>query len=102
MTRYLFAVVLTLGVAGAATDASACRWFGTQFECGLGKSEVVLGTQTEAEPTYSRSFHPSHFQGVWHTTDDRTAYAPPVRIELQNIGADPSLCRRFGNETYCY
>ena len=26
----------------------------------------------------------------------------PLRLELQNFSGDPSLCRKFGNETYCY
>jgi len=102
MSRQVFAVVLTLGFACASTEALACHWFGTQLECALGRSELVLGTQTETEPTDARSVRPLPFQGGGRTADRHTVHAPPLRIELQNVGADPSLCRRFGDETYCY
>jgi len=34
--------------------------------------------------------------------DDHAASRRPFEIELQDFGADPSLCRKIGNETYCY
>jgi len=34
--------------------------------------------------------------------DDDAASRRPFEIELQDFGTDPSLCRKIGNETYCY
>ena len=46
MTR-LVPVVMALGLlAAAAPSTAACRWFGTQLECDLGGSQVLIGTQT--------------------------------------------------------
>jgi hypothetical protein len=33
---------------------------------------------------------------------ERLRLGDRVRIEVQDIGTDPSLCRRIGNEGYCY
>lgn len=97
-------VVTVLGVVIAGGPASAtCRWFGTQIECKLGASQLVIGTQTAAEPSYTRSFRPRPFHGGSGLPGDHgAAPAPPLRIELQDVAVDPSLCRRIGNETYCY
>jgi hypothetical protein len=102
--RGLSRLVLTLlGVLIAGGPASAtCRWFGTQIECGLGGSRVVIGTQTAVEPSYARSFRPRPFHGGGGLPDDGAAPAPPFRLQLQDVGVDPRLCRRIGNETYCY
>src|SRR6476661_5719584 len=55
MTR--FPVLIMVGVLAAAPRASsACQWFGTQLECDLGASRVVIGTQAAEQPTYARSF----------------------------------------------
>src|SRR5437899_661578 len=49
MTRFLLAL-MALGLFGATPQASAaCRWFGTQLECDLGESQVLIGTQKMAE-----------------------------------------------------
>jgi len=97
-----FALVLTaLGLLGAATRApAACRLFGTQLECDLGGSQLLIGTQAEAAPAYAGALRPRLLQagGV----DNRPLPRWPFRLELQNVGVDPSLCRKIGNETYCY
>lgn len=79
----------------------ACRWFGTQLECDFGARRVLIGTQAADEPTYVRPFRPQAFNGGDGLVDHRTP-GRPLELELQNIGADPRLCRRIGNETYCY
>ena len=91
-----------LGVLAIGTPASACRWFGTQIECRLGQNAVVIGTQAAEEPSYVAPLRPQALHGEDGLSDDRVAIVRPFQLDLQNIGADPSLCRRIGNETYCY
>ena len=101
MTR--LPILLMVGVLAAAPRASAaCRWFGTQLECDLGARRVVIGTQAAEEPTYARSFPIRSFHGDSAFPDDHAASRRPFEIELQDFGADPSLCRKIGNETYCH
>jgi hypothetical protein len=38
--------------------SAACRWFGTQLECDLGGSQVLIGTQELAEPVYAGALTP--------------------------------------------
>ena len=95
--------LIVLGVLAAAPHAAAaCRWFGTQLECDLGVGRVVIGTQTAGEPTYVRPFGPQSFHGNDGLLDHHAALRLPFEVELQDIGADPRLCRKIGNETYCY
>ena len=101
MTR--LPILLMVGVLAAAPRASAaCRWFGTQVECDLWGSRVVIGTQAAEEPTHAGSLPIRSFHGNRGFPDDHTASRHPLEIELQDFGADPSLCRKIGNETYCY
>ena len=94
-------VLMALVLLGAATEApAACRWFGTQLECDLGGSQLLIGTQAAPAPAYSSALRPQPLQGG--DVDDRPLPRWPLRLELQNVGVDPSLCRRIGNETYCY
>jgi hypothetical protein len=97
-------VAMLLGVLIAASPVSAaCGWFGTQLECDLAGRQVVVGTQTADEPTYARSLHLQALQGhAEGILDERDTSRSPFRVELQNVGRDPSLCRTIGNETYCY
>ena len=96
-------VLIMVCVLAAASHASAARrWFGTQLECDLAANRVVVGTQAADEPTYARSFRPQAFHGDDRLLDDRAAAGLPFELKLQDIGADPSLCRTIGNETYCY
>ena len=100
MTRVV-AIAMTLGLL-AATPGAACQWLGTQLQCDLGGSRVVIGTQAEDEPSAVTSFRPFAFDGGYALFGDGTTPARRFRIDLQNIGADPSLCRRISDETYCY
>jgi len=100
MMRFAF-VLMALVLLGTATEApAACRWFGTQVECDLGGSQLLIGTQATPAPAYARSLRPQLLQGG--DPDDRPPSRWPLRLEFQNVGVDPSLCRRIGNETYCY
>jgi hypothetical protein len=102
MMRFLPALAM-FALLGAATNARAsCRWFGTQLECPLPSSQLLLGTQVAPEPSYVGGFRPLGLQGSADILNHRAAPKWPFAFELQNIGADPSLCRKFGNETYCY
>jgi hypothetical protein len=95
-------VLIVLGTLAAASRAVACQWFGTQLECDLRSSRVVIGTQAADEPTYVQPFRPPSLQRDGKIVDHRATPGRPFEIELQSIGADPRLCRRIGNETYCY
>ena len=102
MTRFLL-VLLALWMLGTAPRAAAaCRWFGTQLECDLGGSQMVIGTQVAPEPAYAEPLRSQPFQGSSVVLGDRVATEWPFRLEIQNFGADPTLCRKFGNENYCY
>jgi hypothetical protein len=102
MTRFLFAL-MALGLLGAAPQASAaCRWFGSQLECDLGGSQLLVGTQASAEPAYAGAVRPQPVQGRDELLDHGAVPERPLRLDLQNVGVDPGSCRRIGNETYCY
>ncbi len=99
--RAPFLVVLGM-LTTACPVYAACGWFGTQLECDLGASQVVIGSQVADAPIRATSsFPPQHFQGT-NRFLERLAPDQPLRLELQAIGADPSLCRKIGNESYCY
>ena len=101
MRRFALVLLMALCVLGAATRApAACQRFGTQLECDLGGSQLLLGTQAEPAPSYAGALRPQMLQGG--DVDERPLPRWPFRLELQNVGVDPSLCRRIGNETYCY
>src|SRR5262245_9320671 len=91
-----------IGVLAIGTPASACRWFGTQIECRLGWNPVVIGTQAAEAPSYVAPLPLHGFHGDDGLSQDRVAVSRSFQIDVQNIGADPRLCRRIGNETYCY
>ena len=100
MMRFVL-VLMALVLLGTATEApAACRRFGTQLECALGGSQLLIGTQAEAAPAYAGAPRPQLLQGG--DLDFRPRPRWPFRLELQNVGVDPSLCRKIGNETYCY
>ena len=101
MTR-LASAVMALGLLATATPSSAgCRWFGTQLECALGGSQVLIGTQTEDEPAYLRPFPQEGLHGGGALLPDRVAPDRPFQIELQNVGPDPYRLRReIGGEAY--
>jgi len=100
--RFLPAL-LALGLLSAAANApAACRSFGTQVVCALGGSQLSIGTQTAVEPTYATTVRPLPFNGSPALLDNSTLLGRPFRLELQNIGVEPDLCRKIGNEAYCY
>ena len=94
-------LLMTAALAIAPRGSAACRPFGTQLECDVETSRVVIGTQTGAQPTRSPSFPCFSFAGDECFRNDP---APPraLQVQLQDIGTDPQLCRKIGNETYCY
>ena len=101
----LIAISVMSGLAllgGALPANAACGWFGTQLECGLGAGQVVVGTQVAEHPAYGARFRPQPLQGGGALVRDLARLDRRMRLELQDVGADPSLCRRVGNETYCY
>jgi hypothetical protein len=98
MKATIFVALIAVGLAAAGPASAACRRFGTQIDCALGESRLVIGTQAEPEPRYATSLRPQAFHGDGAFRDDRTARSRlPAR--LQDIGNDPSLCRRIGNES---
>ena len=99
-TRLGLVIVASL-LAVTPSAHATCGWFGTQLDCGLGAGQIVFGTQASQEPAYATSMRPSGFQ-YHRRLLDRSPAATPFRLELQNIGSDRTLCRRFGNECYCH
>ena len=94
-------LVMAAVLAIAPRVSAACRSFGTQLECDVGSKRVVIGTQARPQPTCAPSLSVLSFAGdVCLPTEP----APPheLRIQLQDVGTDPPLCRKIGNETYCY
>ena len=94
-------LVLAAVLAIAPRASAACRPFGTQLECDVGSKRVVIGTQAAAQPACARSFPLLSFAGDDCSQND-PAPAHEMRIQLQDVGTDPQLCRTIGNETYCY
>ena len=91
-----------VGLLSFASHASAaCQWFGSQLECDAGMSRLRIGTQV-SEPVYATRFRPRAFLGTGRLLGDPTPPARTLRLDLQNVGAQPDLCHRLGNETYCY
>jgi hypothetical protein len=103
MIRKVPVLIMVCVLAAASRASAGCLWFGTQLDCDLAASQVVIGTQAADEPTVSRSFWPRPFHGTDRRLDDRAASALPFALELQDIDADPSpFCRNIGNEADCY
>ena len=93
-------VLIVAGLLGASSAHARCGIFGTQVECGLGTGVAVVGTQVADEADASVRFH--SLQGSARPFLERARPEDRVLIEVQNVGTDPSLCRRIGNEGYCY
>src|SRR3989454_4343100 len=91
-------VLMALVLLGTATEApAACRRFGTQLECDLGGSQLLIGTQAAPAPAHTNSLRPQLLQGG--DLDDRPPPPRPLPLEFQNVRVDPSLCPRRGNQT---
>ena len=95
-------MLIVLGVlAGPLRADAACHWYGTQLDCRLGDARFVIGSQT-AEPTRdATSLRPQTLQGDGRLLTRRAA-PTAFGLTVQDVGTDPSLCRRIGNEGYCY
>jgi len=100
MTRYLWSVLIVVGVLGAASHASAaCQRIATQLDCDLGASQIVIGTQSRER--VFQALRPPPFHGSDPASDDHTAPAPSFGLGLQDIDSGTSLCRDTENERYC-
>jgi hypothetical protein len=98
-----FGLLMIIAVLAAAPRASAaCRRFGTQLQCNVGASRVVIGTQASEEPSPASALPVHPFHGGLAFGDNAVASGRRFEIELQNFAVDPALCRKIGNETYCY
>lgn len=103
MTPRLSFLVLLGVLAGAWPAGATCGWFGSQLECDLGTRQMVIGTQVADDPSHAgTSLRPQSFHASSTLLRGRPEPAEPFVLGLQNIGTDPSLCRKIGNETYCY
>ena len=101
MTRFLFAAVAFSLLAFARQAPGACGWFGTQLECGLGNTDLSVGTQV-AEPACAGVPALALDGRCDELVPARPTPAWPFVIKLQNVGADSASCWRLGDETYCY
>jgi len=100
MMRFVL-VLMALVLLGTATEApAACRRFGTQLECDLGASQPADRHASGSRARLRRGSAATAAPGG--DLDFRPRPRWPFRLELQNVGVDPSLCRKIGNETYCY
>jgi hypothetical protein len=98
-----FGFLMMVAVLAAASHASAaCRWFGTQLQCNVGESRVVIGTQAAEEPRPARALRVQPLHGGGGFGDDAVASRRPFEIQVQDFAGDSALCRKIGNETYCY
>ena len=102
MTRHVLPLLIMIAVLVAASHASAaCRRIGTQLDCNLAASEVVIGTQAAEASTSSRSLQPDPLHRTDPVAGERVAPAPSFGLELQDIDSRTSLCRDTENERYC-
>jgi hypothetical protein len=93
-------VLIVLSVLAVPSYASAgCRRLGTQLECDLAESRIVIGTQAAGEDTPPKSPRPQGLDDADRLPNDRAAL--PFALQLQDIHADASLCRSIENESYC-
>jgi len=102
MKRLLCALV-AFGLVGAAPRAwASCHRFGTQLHCTLGSRQLSIGTQVAAEPSRVGTLRTLPLHGGEGLFDEQPVVSWPFRLELQNVGTDPGLCWRSGDETYCH
>jgi hypothetical protein len=101
MTSRLLLLIVLGVLAGPVRADAMCQWYGTQLDCRSGDGRLVIGSQT-GDPTRGvTSLRPQTLQGDGGLLTRRPAPAA-IGLSLQDIGTDPSLCRRIGNESYCY
>lgn len=101
--KRLVRTLVALGLFGASPAAwASCRWFGTQLECELGGRQLSIGTQAALEPSHGGAFRAQPLLGGEGLFDDRPVITWPLRLDVQNVGTDPGVCWKFGDETYCH
>jgi hypothetical protein len=89
--------MMMIGVLGVPHGASAAyRWFGTQLQCDVGSTRIVVGTQAAEEAPPAASLPTQSFHGGVGFPHDDAASRGPFEIDLQDFATDPSLCRRIG------
>src|SRR5262245_54303157 len=93
-------LMLAAGLVTASNVSGACRPSGTQLDCDLGSRRVVIGTQSAAPTTRARPWPTLSFSDDAGFADDPVPRG--LQIHLQDFAIEPQLCRRIGNETYCY
>src|SRR6059058_852318 len=95
--------MMRLRLAFATHAPAICSRSGTQIACDIGGTQLSIGTQRMAEPACGKAALPLQpLQGCAELLDDHAAPEWPLRLEIQNVGVDPGLCRKLGNETYFY
>jgi len=57
---------------------------------------------TDRRGAHARALPIQSFHGDGAFPDMHAASRHPFEIELQDFGRDSTLCRRIGNEVYCY
>lgn len=101
--KHLLFTLVVIALAGAPSRVGAsCRSFGTQLDCAFGNGRLSIGTQTAAAPRHAGTLAVQPLHGESGLFDSRLAGGWPLRVELQNVGADRGLCWTFGDETYCH
>ena len=102
MKRLLFRLVAVGLVCTSSGAWGACRSFGTQLDCTFGKRHVLIGTQTAPEPRRAGALRPLPLGADQPLLDERPRAGRSFDLEVQNVGNDPGLCWKLGNETYCH
>jgi hypothetical protein len=100
-----FPALAILGVVLAWSSSpvlAACGLYGSQLRCVTEGRRIVIGTQVDEAPGEATSVPLHALQGGPVFANPRSAWRPHVDIHLQDFSGDPSMCRRYGDETYCY
>ena len=99
-------VLIVVSVLAAPSGAlAACQFLGSQFECALGTSRVVIGTQAADDAGRVPAPAPPPPPSGAYRPENHAAL--PFDLELQDVhpeapvGADLSFCREIEDETYC-
>ncbi len=101
--KRLICTLVAVGLVGASPRVwASCRAFGSQLHCTLGRAHLLIGTQVAVEPRPVGTPPRLFLRGADGLFDEHPVISWPVRVELQNVGTDPGLCWRFGDETYCH
>jgi len=96
MMRTVLAL-LVLGMAAVPASA-ACRWAGTQLDCSVGGTPVLIGTPVGGDqPDTSPGLQA--FDGRLGLGRDSDA---SFGVTLQHFDPNAIHCWQLGNERYCY